>query len=89
MGTSDEPAGEIVIDTGEEPGFCQSKEEASGGEAGEVMYQAHSHHDDPPQDHGDSEKPLGAEDLEHDIGGRLEEGVGDEEERESGIVLVG
>ena len=53
------------------------------------MHQAHCYHDNAPQDHGDSEKPLGAEDLEHDIGGRLEEGVGDEEERERGIVLVG
>ena len=52
------------------------------------MNQAHSGHAYPPKQHYEWYKFTGTKSLEEDIGERLRKGVGDEEERESSIVLT-
>lgn len=44
------------------------------------MNQPHSRHADAPKNHSSREEPFGTEKLDHDVRGRLEERVRDEEE---------
>ena len=52
------------------------------------MRQAHSNHDDTPQCHDNGNEDRRAQALEEDVGQRLEEGIGDEEDGQAGIVLA-
>ena len=52
------------------------------------MGQAHTYHANSPQYHDDGYKDAGSQAFEEDVGDGLEEGVGDEEDGETGIVLA-
>lgn len=57
--------------------------------AGEILDPAQAHGDSPPAEHQDGEPSAGAEFLEEDVRGDLEEGVADEEDHEGDVELVG
>ena len=52
------------------------------------MSQSHCRHRDTPERHDDRNEDAGTKALEQDVGQGLEEGVGDEEDGEAGIVLA-
>jgi len=82
------PAGQVVTDAREEAGLGEPEEPARRHQAAEVVRQAHGGHDDAPDDHDGGDEDGGPETLQGDVGGRLEDGVGDEEDGQGGIVLA-
>ena len=52
------------------------------------MYQSHGRHADPPPHHDDGQEYARSIFLEQDVGQRLEDGVGDEEDGEGRVVLA-
>ena len=52
------------------------------------MRQPHTGHADPPQDHNDRDENARSQPFKQNVGQRLEAGVGDEEDGETGIVLA-
>ena len=73
------PARKIVINPRKQPRLRNAQEEPRRRQPREVMHKSHARHAYPPEDHSDSQEDLCAEQLEHDVGGGLEAGVGDEE----------
>jgi len=82
------PAGQVVTDAGEEAGLGEPEEPTGGHHAAEVVRQTHGDHDDAPNDHDGGDEDGGPEALQGDVGGRLEDGVGDEEDGQGGVVLA-
>ena len=82
------PATKIVVNPREQSSFSHAEKKASGHHAMEIVSEAHGDHDDAPEEHDDRDEDGRAQALKEDIGQRLEEGVGDEEDGEAGIVLA-
>lgn len=82
------PAGEVVVDAGEQAGLGEPEEEARGHEALEVVDEPHGRHANAPEDHDDGDEDAGAEALEQDVGEGLGERVGDEEDGQGCVVLA-
>lgn len=53
------------------------------------MRQPHGHHHNTPKHHDDRDEYAGSETLQQHVGQRFGEGVGDEEDGETGVVLAG
>ena len=67
--------------------FSQTEEEARRHHPLEIMRQPHRHHHNPPEHHDRGDEDGRPEPLEEDVGQRLEERVGDEEDGQAGVVL--
>lgn len=52
------------------------------------MRQAHGDHANPPQNHDGGNEHRGTQPFQQDVSKRLEERVGDEEDRQTGVVLA-
>lgn len=74
------PAGEVVVYAGEKAGFGQAEEPSGGGEAGEVVDEAHGGHADAPGEHDGRDEDGRFPAFEEDLGEGFEDGVGDEED---------
>ena len=67
--------------------FKQTEEEASGQQAAVVLDETLQQSDQAEEEHIGGQPDVGAQLLEENIGGDLEEDVGDEENDESSVVL--
>lgn len=81
------PAGEVVVDTGEEASFCDSEEPTSSQETREVVAKTHEGHDDAPHEYDAGEEDARGHALEESVGDRLEQGIADEEDGQGEVVV--
>ena len=82
------PAGQIIIDAREQSSLCHAEEKPGSHHTLEVVRQTHGDHCDAPDDHDARNEDARSKALQEDVGEGFEEGIGDEEDGEAGIVLT-
>lgn len=76
-----------VIDTREETTFSDTKEDAAGQKALEVVYQAHTSHDETPAEHDEGQPDTWAEALHHHVAWDFGSDIKWEEDGERDVVV--
>lgn len=80
---------ETYGNTWKQTGLSDTQEDAGDEKAVIVAYDAHQSHDCAPGNHNCGKPDTGAELLEEQIRGHLERCVGEEEDGQTPVVLVG
>ena len=79
---------QVDVHAGKETGLDGAEEEAAGHEGAVALDEAGAGGDDAPRGDDEGEPSAGGELLEDEVGGDLEEDVGDEEDGDGDLVLV-
>lgn len=81
--------GQVDAQAGEQAGLDDAQQQPTGDEGAVGVHQSREGGDDAPCRDDEGDPPAGGEELQHEVGGHLEEEVCDEEDGHGDLELLG